>query len=123
MTLYTFAVMLDILSFGYIALTHRKTGLLKDVKFFRSDLMETFAIIPSIISAILILISPGGLVRNIITILLLQFVINHFIWGILVGNIEGILSNNRATKIGAILFLIMEILLSLFLYFVLRPLF
>jgi len=98
MTLYTFAVTLDILAFGYLAFTNEKAGLFKNVQFFRSNIMETLAIFPSIISTVLILFSPGGLVRNIITILLLQFVVNHIIWGVIHGVVDGIVSNIRLNK-------------------------
>lgn len=98
MNQYSIGILLSLLSFGYLTFTNEKTGLFKNVRFFRNNLMESIAPIPYIISNIIILFSPTGLVKNLITIAVLHFLVNQWGWNLVHGLIDGIVSNIKLRK-------------------------
>lgn len=94
--MYIGSVILNTLLFGYMAFTDEKMGVSHRVpNFLKSTLLITTIPILYIVSFFLILISPGGLLRNIITMIGMQLLMNHLIWGTLTGIIGGLESKNR----------------------------
>jgi len=81
MTLYLLAVLANTFLFGFMGLTNEKTGAFATGHSHGLKRLITLAPILYLISFVVLLLSPGGLLRNIITVILLQVVVNHLIWG------------------------------------------
>ena len=81
-------IIINTLSFGVIGWRNPKTGL-SVPKFLHSDLFNIALTFTYFLSFAIILFSPEKLLVKIIAALLMQFLINHVIWGGIFGVITG----------------------------------
>jgi hypothetical protein len=89
-------VLINTVLFSYMAFTNDKTGIPHKLpNFLLSPILSTVLTLGYFASFLIIILSPGGLIRNIIIVLLMQFLINHILWGIIVGTIGGLLAKKR----------------------------
>ncbi len=91
MNMLLIGVMINTMLFGYMAFTNEKMGISHKVpQFLLNPILNTILTFLYPLSFVFILFVPGGLIKNIIVCLLLQFIINHIVWGSIVGIISGI---------------------------------
>ncbi len=84
-------ILINTFLFGYMALTNEKMGISHKMPLFLlNPILNTILTFAYPLSFLIILLSPGGLLRNIIISIALQFLINHIIWGGVVGIIGGL---------------------------------
>jgi len=91
-SLLIFGILINTIIFGIIGFRNQKLGI-KIPEFLKNDFLNTPTTIIYYLSFLIILLSPEKLWLKIIIILLMQFVINHVLWGIITGIIAG-----RTTK-------------------------
>jgi len=88
-------IIINTLLFGYMGFSNEKSGVSHLMPLFlRNSVLELILTISYFGSFLIILLAPGGLIRNIIVAVLMQIIINHVIWGI----ITGIIAGNEAKK-------------------------
>lgn len=98
MSILLLGIAINTLLFGYMAFTNDKMGISHKIPtFLLNPILNTILTFMYPLSFILILISPGGLLRNVVISLLLQFLVNHLVWGSIVGVIGGI-ESRKAIK-------------------------
>lgn len=87
-------LIINTLLFGYMGFTNEKMGVLSIIpKFLLNKYLSMVLTISYFLSFLIILLSPGNLLIHIIICLLMQFLINHLVWGIITGVIAGKLIN------------------------------
>lgn len=90
-------ITVNTLLFGYIAFFNEKTGIiLPKTKFY---VVLDFVIMACyFLSFLIIMLSPGNLIINIIICLSLQFLINHIVWGSFAGIVIGNIAKRNINK-------------------------
>lgn len=81
-------------AFGVMGFRNQKLGI-KTPKFLQNAIFSWPLIIIYDLSFIIILFSPESLWIKIAACLLMQFVINHLIWGVITGLIAGITAKKK----------------------------
>lgn len=100
MNMLIVGILVNTLLFGYAGFTNKKTGIPHKLpKFLLNPIIERVFTFGYLGSFVIILLAPGGLLRNIIISLLMQFVINHILWGSIVGSIAGALNRKKLDNI------------------------
>lgn len=98
--MFGWSLLLNTLAFGYGAFTNEKMGvshLLPRVMV--GSFLITLALIMYFVSFALILLSPGGLIRNLLAMAAMQFLINHLIWGTITGVVGGLGSSRKLNEL------------------------
>lgn len=82
------SLVLNTVVFGLMGFSRNRLGITVP-RFLKNNFVGTFLTVIYFSSFILILLSPGNLVLKILIALLMQFLINHIIWGSITGLIAG----------------------------------
>jgi len=87
-------VIINTVAFGIMGFHKNKLGI-KIPNFLHNEILQMLITAVYFISFVVILFSPGNLILKIIICLLMQFVINHIMWGSLTGIIAGIFFKDK----------------------------
>lgn len=87
-------VIINTVSFGIMGFHKNKLGI-KIPEFLHNQILQMLITAVYFVSFVVILFSPEKIILKIIICLLMQFVINHIVWGALTGIIAGIFFKNK----------------------------
>ena len=88
-------IAINTLIFGYMAITNKEKSLFVRLPLIFTLGGDTVVILSTFLywaSFLVILFSPGGIIRNIAICLAMQFVINHVVWAVILGVIAGLIA-------------------------------
>lgn len=86
-------IIINMVAFGIMGFHKDKLGI-KIPRFLHNEILQIFITIIYFLSFAVILFSPGNLILKIVICLLMQFLINHIIWGAFAGIIAGVFFKN-----------------------------
>lgn len=89
-------IILNTLVFGLMGATNKQSGIPHLLpRFLVNPIADTLLLILYVVSFIVILLSPVNLFLKIIVAVVMQFLVNHFLWGLILGTIGGIDARKR----------------------------
>lgn len=89
-------IILNTVIFGIMGATNKQSGIPHLLpRFFVNPIADTLLLILYVVSFITILLSPVNLFLRIIVAVAMQFLVNHFLWGLIIGTIGGIDTRKR----------------------------
>lgn len=89
-------IILNTLVFGLMGATNKQTGIPHLLpKFLVNPITDMLLLVLYIVSFVIILLSPVNLFLRIIVAVAMQFLVNHFLWGLIIGTIGGINAKKR----------------------------
>jgi hypothetical protein len=99
MNILIIGILINTFLFGIMAFTDPKMGVSSLVpKILKNTRVGLIFTISYILSFLIILFSGGNLIINILVCLVMQFVINHIMWGLITGIIAGKITKNNLNK-------------------------
>lgn len=89
-------IIFNTLVFGIMGATNKQTGIPHLLpKFLVNPITDMFLLILYIVSFVIILLSPVNLLLRIIVAVVMQFFVNHLLWGLIIGTIGGLDAKKR----------------------------
>jgi hypothetical protein len=87
-------ILINTIAFGVMGFRNNKLGITVP-NWLDNESLQIFITIFYYASFLVILFSPGNLVIKIIICVLMQFLVNHAVWGIITGIIAGIFFKDK----------------------------
>ena len=79
-------IIINTLLFGYMGFTNEKTGIPHKLPILiYNPILDLIVTVSYPLSFLIILFAPGGFIRNVIIVILMQFIVNPILWGPITG--------------------------------------
>lgn len=89
-------IILNSLVFGVMGATNKQTGIPHLLpRFLVNPIADILLLILYVVSFAIILLSPVNLFLRIIIAVVMQFLVNHLVWGLIIGTIGGLDAKKR----------------------------
>ena len=92
-----FGLLLNTIAFGVMGLNRQQLGI-KLPQYFHNGVLQLMVTMVYYASFLIILFSTESLFLKIVISLLMQFVINHIVWGLIMGSVAGLFFKKPAKE-------------------------